>query len=247
MRRLFPAVSLIAALALTAAACGQAQPTAAAGPAPMGDQIRNYILEHPEVVEEAITKLQQKRQAAADAQLRQALADNRAKLEHDPRDYVAGNPNGKVTLVEFFDYRCPYCKASLPELEKLLQSNKDVRLVLKEFPILSPVSESASRAAIAAKAQGRYWPVHQALLKEKNLDEAAIQRILKENGVNVNQAAQVATAQPTSKLIDDTHALARTTGVTGTPAFVIGDKMIAGWVPDDIEAAIKQARAAAAA
>jgi len=230
---------LIAALALASAACGQAAPGKGAA---AGDQIRDYILAHPEVVEEAINKLQTKRQAAADAQLKQAVAQNRAQIEHDPRDFVAGNPNGKVTVVEFFDYRCPYCKAAMPEISKLLSENKDVRLVLKEFPILSPVSESASRAAIAAKAQGKYWPVHQAMLAEKNLDEAAIQRILMDNGVDVNAAARAATAQPTTTLIDDVHALARTTGVTGTPAFIIGDQMIAGWDPARIEEAIKQAR-----
>jgi len=238
--RLVTALGLIAALALSTAACGKTQQ--AQGPA--GDQIRSYLLEHPEIVEEAINKLQQKRQAAADAQIRQAVATSRAKLERDPRDFVAGNPNGKVTVVEFFDYRCPYCKAAMPEIEKLLSDNKDVRLVLKEFPILSPVSESAARAAIAAKAQGKYWPVHQAMLAEKNLDEDAIQRILKANGVDLNAAAQAATAQPTSTLIDDVHALARTTGVTGTPAFIIGDQMIAGWDPAKIQEAVKQARAA---
>lgn len=238
--RLVTALGLIAALALSTAACGKAQQAQV----PAGDQIRSYLLEHPEIVEEAINKLQQKRQAAADAQIRQAVATSRAKLERDPRDYVAGNPNGKLTVVEFFDYRCPYCKAAMPEIEKLLSDNKDIRLVLKEFPILSPVSESAARAAIAAKAQGKYWPVHQAMLAERNLDEDAIQRILKDNGVDVNAAARVATAQPTSALIDDVHALARTTGVTGTPAFIIGDQMIAGWDPAKIQEAVKQARAA---
>jgi protein-disulfide isomerase len=241
--RLYPILGLVAAAALVIAACGQAGPgKAAQSAAPGSDQIRAYLLAHPEVIEEALGKLQEKRQAAADAQVKAALESHRGSLERDPRDFVAGNPNGKITLVEFFDYRCPYCKAALPDIQKLIAANKDVRFVLKEFPILSPVSDSAARAAIAAKAQGKYWPVHQALLSEKNLDEAAVARILKDNGVDLTKAEAAAKAKATSDQIDDTHALARITGVNGTPAFMIGDKMIAGWMPDQIKAGIEAER-----
>ena len=242
--RFSPALGLVAAFALVTAACGQSTPAKTGQAAASGDQIRAYILEHPEIIEEAMGKLQAKRQAAADSALKTVLAQNRAKIDHDPRDYVAGNPNGKVTVVEFFDYRCPYCKAALPELQKLVASNKDVRLVLKEFPILSDVSKNASRAAIAAKAQGKYWPVHQALLSEKNLDDAAIERILKANGVDMTKARADAVTQATTTQIDDNHTLAMTTGVTGTPAFLIGDKMVSGWMPEDIQAGIDAQRKA---
>jgi protein-disulfide isomerase len=238
--RLFPALGLIAALALATAACGQSGPAKSAS----GDEIRAYILDHPEIIEEAMAKLQTKRQADADNQLKLALTQNRTKIDRDPRDYVAGNPDGKITVVEFFDYRCPYCKAALPEIEKLVATNKDVRFVLKEFPILSPVSESASRAAIAAKQQGKYWPVHAALLSEKNLDDAAIERILKASGVDMTKAKADAVDKTVTAQLDETHALAKSTGVTGTPAFVIGDKMISGWVPSEVQAGIEAARKA---
>ena len=238
--RLLPIIGTIAAFALATAACGQASQHADAS----GDQIRAYILAHPEVIEQAMTKLQDKRQAEADAQVGKVLVANRSKMEQDPRDFVYGNPNGKVTLVEFFDYRCPYCKAAMSDIDKLVADNKDVRLVLKEFPILSPVSESASRAAIAAKAQGKYWPVHEALLAEKDLDDAAIARILKANGVDLTRASADAIAAPTSQLIKDVHTLARDSGVTGTPAFIVGDKMVSGWVPEQIQADIEAARKA---
>ena len=241
--RLFPALGLIAAYALVTVACGQT-PAAKSAAAGSGDQIRAYILEHPEIIEEAMGKLQAKRQAAADEQIKVSLAQNRPKIDHDPRDFVAGNPNGKITVVEFFDYRCPYCKAALPDLQKLIAANKDVRLVLKEFPILSAVSENATRAAIAAKAQGKYWAVHQAMLSEKSLDDAAIERILKANGVDMTKARADAVAKATSDEIDDNHALARATGVNGTPAFLIGDKMISGWMPEDIQAGITAQRKA---
>lgn len=236
--RLSSALIAALALAIPAASCGQP----ASGPAANGDQIRAYLLAHPEVIEEAIGKLQMQRQAAADTQLRQALTANRAKIERDPRDHVVGNPDGKVTVVEYFDYRCGYCKAATPEIAKLIASNKDIRFVLKEFPILSPVSETAARAAIGAKAQGKYWPVHQAMLAEKNLDAAAIDRILRENGVDVARAKAVGAAPSTTALLEQTRQIGRAAGVTGTPAFIIGDKVIAGWVAEDIQAGIAAER-----
>lgn len=228
---------LLLAPALLLAACGERTPGAVSG-----DQVRAYLLEHPEVIEEALGKLQEKRQAAADTQLKKLIADNRDKLERDPRDYVAGNPAGKVTIVEFFDYRCPYCKAARPEIEKLLAANKDVRYVLKEYPILSPASEAAARAAIGARQQGKYWPVHQALMSAQTLDEPTIDRVLKENGVDVPKAQAVAVDEATDAQLDDIRALARLTGVSGTPAFVIGGRMIAGWSPEEIEKALADAR-----
>ena len=228
--------SALLASALALSACDQGKPVIG------GDQVRAYLLEHPEVIEEALAKLQVKRQAAADQQLRQSLVARRAELERDPRDFVAGNPDGKITIVEFFDYRCPYCKVARPEISKLLEANKDVRYVMKEYPILSPASEAAARAAIGAQAQGKYLPVHHALMSEQTLDETSIRRILAENGVDVQKALEVGTAAPVAKQLDDTRTLARETGVNGTPAFVIGDRMIAGWDPRQIAEALEAAR-----
>ena len=229
------------ALLLILAACGQDSPSTATG-----DQIRAYLLENPEVVEEALTKLQEKRQVAADTQLREALVKNRAALERDPRDYVHGNPNGKVTIVQFFDYRCPYCKTAVPHIEKLLADNDDLRMVMKEYPILSPASEAAARAALGAKAQGKYWPVHVDLMNEMNLDDTTIMRVLRENGVDVEKAVQTGTSAQANDMLEDARELARTSGVSGTPAFVIGDRVVAGFMPDEIEKAIEEARAAPA-
>lgn len=223
--------------ALLLAACGQPAPGAA-----QGDQVRQYLLEHPEVIEEAMAKLQAKRQAAADSELTKLLSANKEKLERDPRDFVAGNPNGAVTVVEFFDYRCPYCKVASEGVDKLLAQNKDVRLVLKEYPILSPASEMAARAAIAAKAQGKYWPVHRALMAEQNLDAASIERILRANGIDMVKAEAVINAPATDAHIGDVRQLGRETRVSGTPAFLIGDRVVPGWAEDQVVDAIKAAR-----
>lgn len=233
----------VVAVALTFMGCSpKAAETSAPVPKELGDQIRTYLLAHPEVIEEAANALQAKRQTQADAAIKVALSSNKTKNEHDGRDFVAGNSEGKITVVEYFDYRCPYCKAAIGDLNKMLMENRDVRLVLKEFPILSKTSENAARAAIGAKAQGKYMEVHSAFLEEKNLDDAAIDRILKAKGVDVAKAKAVGQEASTTAQIEEIHALGRASGVSGTPAFIIGDKMIAGWAPDDIKAEIEAAR-----
>ena len=239
--RLIPALLLAAALALPAAGCSAA-PAAKDSDKVFGEKVRAYLIAHPEVLEEVMGKLQETREAAADKASAVALAAHRQSVEHDPRDFVAGNPQGKVTVVEFFDYRCPYCKAASADIQKLIATNSDLRLVLKEFPILSPVSEKAARAAIGAKAQGKYLPVHIALLAEKNLDEAAIDRILAANGVDAAKAKADGATKEADAQISEIHELAKSTGVTGTPAFVVGDKLIAGWDMAAVQAEIEAAR-----
>jgi protein-disulfide isomerase len=233
--------------AFAGAGChAQSSPESAADKA-FGAKVRAYLLAHPEVIQEAVDKLQAKETAAKDAEARTAVAAHRQALEHDPRDGVVGNPNGRITLVEFFDYRCPYCKAAEPDLQKLLAANPDVRLVLKEFPILdaedqSHISEDAARGALAAIPQGRYAQVHEALLAERHLDEAAIHDVLSHNGVDMAKDQALAAAKPITDHIAENHALARDLGVDGTPAFVIGDTVISGARLEDIQAAITAAR-----
>ena len=139
----------LAVLALPAAACHAQE---SASDVAFGKRVRGYLLAHPEVLREAFEQLQVKEAAQKAVGARAAIASRRNLLERDPRDPVLGNPHGKVTVVEFFDYRCPFCKAAEPGVEKLLADNPDVRLVLKQFPILdledqTHVSEDATRAA----------------------------------------------------------------------------------------------------
>ena len=236
---------LAAAVALPSAGCTKEPARDKA----FGEKVHAYLLAHPEVIEEAIDKLNSSRQANQRAAAKTAIAEHRRQLERDPRDFVAGNPAGAVTVVEFFDYRCPFCKASQPDVLKLLQTHKDVRLVLKEFPILdaednTKISEDAARAALAAKAQGKYLPVHEALLAEKHLDEAGIQRVLKEHGVDLAQAKTLAQAPATGSLLSDNHTLARAIGIDGTPTFIVGDKLVQGARMDELEAGIAAVREA---
>ena len=144
--------------------------------------MRAYLLEHPEVLEEAIQRLDEKRTAQATADQGKALAANRRALTADPRDPVAVAANGTITVVEFFDYRCGFCKSAAPEVLKLLQTEKDVRLVFKELPILPDangrigVSERAARLALAARSSGKYVAVHRDLMAERALDDAGSAR-----------------------------------------------------------------------
>jgi protein-disulfide isomerase len=213
-----------------------------------GERVHAYLVNHPEVIEEALTRLQQKQVAEAASLTRSKIGENRAALIADPRDFVAGNPKGTITVVEFFDYRCGYCKVAQPELEQLLAQNRDVRLVLKEFPILPDrdgrlgVSLRAARAALAAGAHGKYAAVHAALMAHKSLDDDAINAILTANGLNPATIKASGEADAITDHLTATHTLGTTIGVQGTPAFVIGETMIPGADIEALKAAIEDAR-----
>jgi protein-disulfide isomerase len=242
MRRL---VALAALLSLGLAACSQASGQSAQGDDAFGKQVRAYLLKHPEVIEEASAKLNEQRRLQALAQSSSTITARKAALEADPHDFVA-NPQGRVTVVEFFDYRCPYCKASLPALEDLIAHNKDVRFVFKEFPILADsdgkigVSLRAARAAMAAAEVGKYTQVHHDLMIQKPLDDDGIARALKANGIDPAKAMTTAYDQH----LKDVHELAAAINANGTPAFVVGDHLIEGARMDDLAADIAEARKA---
>ena len=244
----WPAVLLAAALTL--AACSRPATTTVAAAAPDGEafhqQVVDYLLRHPEVIDEAAGKVEQKRHALAMAASAKAIVLRRAALERDPRDYVA-NPEGKVTVVEFFDYRCPYCKAALPQLEALIRDNRDIRFVFKEYPIIPDqngqigVSLRAAEAALAARRAGKYLPVHDALMAAPDLDDAAIVRILRENGVDGAQA--MPSAQDLDHL-NDVRKLGLDIHAIGTPTFIVDGALVESSLPK-LAAAIEQARKAA--
>ena len=246
MRRppLIRPVALAALLALAAAACSPGPAKTTADDDAFGRQVRAYLLKHPEVIEEAGAKLNEQRRAQALAAASTAIAGKRMQLEADPADYVA-NPSGKITVVEFFDYRCPYCKAAQPDLKGLIANNKDIRFVFKQFPILPDadgklgVSLRAARAAMAAQAAGKYLPVHDALMSARPLDDAAIAKAMKDNGLDPLPAV-ASTAY--DRRIKAVHDLAVDIGATGTPSFVVGDALIEGNQMDVLAAAIAKAR-----
>lgn len=240
MRNLLWAAVLVG-LALTA--CSRPADKAEAS----RDQVLAYLDNHPEVINEAASRYELKRRKEMLAQSAKAIAVRRAALERDPRDFVA-NPNGKVTVTEFFDYRCPYCKAALPAIQSLILQNPDIRFVFKEYPILPDadgkigVSLRASEAALAAARAGKYQSVHDAMMAMKPLDDAGIDKALRDNGLD--PAIAIASADD-ARHIKDVRDLAMAIGATGTPTFVVGDTLIAGSSMDELALAIQQARQAA--
>lgn len=191
--------------------------------------IREYLINNPEVLEEAIRALQAKREAMRLAAARTSIQKNRKQIYADPEDPVGGNPNGDVTIVEFFDYRCGYCKRVAPVVEAALAKDKKIRLVYKEFPVLGPNSVLAARAALASRAQGKYLVFHKALIKAKiSYDEASIMKIATAVGIDTARLKKDMQAPDIQAYIVKTRALARSLGIRGTPAFVVGDQMFPG-------------------
>lgn len=229
---------LAAAAALALAGCQQADDAA------FGSRVRAYLLEHPEVLEEAINKLNEQRAQTAAAETVKLVAANRQALERDPRDPVIGRPDAPITVVEFFDYRCGFCKSAAPDVLALADQN-DVRVVMKEMPILPDsdtgrlgVSLQAAKVALIARDQGKYAEVHRALMAERALDSAAVERIARANGIDPASLD----APALQKHLDDIQSLAAKLSVDGTPAFFVGDKVISGADMDAVRAAIEAQR-----
>ena len=238
-------LSLALSLALALAACGKSPAALAADDPAFGEKVKAYLMAHPEIIEEAIGKLQENKQTAAAQALVGKLNAHRAAIDRDPRDFVV-NPGGKITVVEFFDYRCGYCKLAAPEITKLVQQNPDIRFVFKEFVIFGPESEAAARAAIGAGRQGKYFDTYQRFMAEKALDRAAVPRLLKAGGIDVAKAQATGAEADVTKHLKDVHDLAITLGIEGTPAFIVGDVMVPGADMEALNAAIQRARGKAA-
>ncbi|NWH09022.1 MAG: DsbA family protein [Alphaproteobacteria bacterium] len=208
--------------------------------------VHDYLVAHPEILTEMISELESRDRAAAEKSALGAIAEHRKMLDDDGYSFVAGNPKGDVTVVEFFDYNCGYCKQVRPSVVALLESDPNVRLVLKEFPILGPTSVIATRAAMAAQKQGAvYWDYHNKMLAhEGRLDEATIFALAGEAGLDVARLKADMEDPAIAERISRTEELARKIGVDGTPSFVIGDKLAGGAEDlDGLKALVAAARA----
>lgn len=229
MRR--PASSLLACLILVFAAAAGAR---AQGGLPVSEIeriVKDYLLREPEVLFEALQELQRRRDSAEAERQRAVIAERRGELVGRGDDPVLGDPTGDVTIVEFMDYRCGYCRSMAPALRALLEQDRRVRLVIKEFPILGPDSVTAARAALAARKQGRYGELHWALFQAKDLSEPAILELARRQGLDAERLARDMRAAEIEQAIERTRALAEALGISGTPSFVVGDTLIPGAAP----------------
>ncbi|MBL8071680.1 MAG: DsbA family protein [Nitrospira sp.] len=191
--------------------------------------IEQYIRSHPEVIEQSLQSLENKRAAEEQERQKAALATHQQDLLNDPASPVSGNPAGDVTVVEFFDYRCGYCKKAASALTQLQQSDARVRVVYKDFPILGEISELAAKAALASNLQGKHRAFHEALLAAKDdLTKEHLFRIAGEAGLDVNRLDQDMTRPEWQPILDRNRALAKTLGISGTPAFIVGNDLVPG-------------------
>jgi protein-disulfide isomerase len=191
--------------------------------------IREYLRVHPEVVMEALQEMERRQQEAQKRQRAEAVRTYLTELTQDPGSPVGGNPQGQVTIVEFFDYQCGYCKRVTVEIKKLLQTDSDVRLVYRALPILGPVSVFSARAALAAHRQGKYEPLHAALMEtNERLTEQKVLQLAAQVGLDVAQLEK-AMADPTvAAALDRNFDLQRKLNIQGTPALVVGMEFIPG-------------------
>ncbi|MGH6920293.1 MAG: DsbA family protein, partial [Geminicoccaceae bacterium] len=173
--------------------------------------------------------LQERQRAEEMSETQDALRAREDQLLRDPDSPVGGNPNGDVSLVEFFDYNCPYCRRVAPTVTELEEADPDLRVVYKEFPILGPGSEFAARAALAARKQGKYVPFHNALMRATDqVTEQTVIEIAREVGLDTERLEQDMRDPAIEDAIARNLQLANALGITGTPSFVIGDRMVPG-------------------
>ncbi len=205
--------------------------------------VREYLLENPEIIAEALDVLQQREEAAELERQRLALVDQHDAIFNSSSP-IMGNPNGDVTLVEFFDYQCGFCKRVLDDVFAVAEDDPGLRVVFKDLPILGPSSVVAARASLAARNQGLYTEYHNALMAHRGqLSDRVIFDTAAEVGLDVNQLRTDMQSPEIREELNDNIRLAQQLGIRGTPAFIIGDEIIPGARSlQEIEASIERAR-----
>jgi len=205
----------------------------AAQQAEIGQIVRDYLVKNPEVLID-VTRELEKRQASVQAeQHEKVVTEKQAEIFRSSYDYVLGNPNGKISIAEYFDYNCGWCKRALGEVQKLVDADKDVRIVMKELPIFGADSEFAAKAAMASKAQGKYWEFHTALMQERRVTKDNTFDIAKKVGLDVEKL-KVDMAKPEiDAAMKATAATAQALGIEGTPGFIIDSRINVGYLTAD--------------
>lgn len=232
MLNLKPLGGALLALALTVAAPALAEPLTPEQKAEVEKTIREYLLRNPEVILEAMEELEARQKEQAVSQAREGILKHKTQLFASPHDFVV-NPNGTVPVVEFFDYQCGYCKQVFPVMHRA-QREPDVRFIYKEFPILGEASVLAAKAAIAARRQGKYVELHNALMQHRGrLSEDAVMAIAEDVGLDVKQLKSDMARPEVAAAIEANLSLGRALGVRGTPTIIVGDSL----APGAIEAA----------
>jgi protein-disulfide isomerase len=248
MKRSLQVAAALACTVLIAPAAGRAQSFDDQQKTELQSIIREYLVQHPEVLQESMAELE-KRQAAAEAEKAKAAVKNNAQTLFDSnRQVVVGNAQGDVTLVEFFDYNCGYCKRALTDLTDLIKDDGKLRVVLKEFPVLGPGSQEAAQVAIAARMQDKsgkkYFDFHQRLLSGRGqADRARALAAAKEAGFDMAKLERDMTSPEVKATIEENMKLAEQLGLNGTPSYVVGSDVVVGAVGlEALKGKVKAAR-----
>lgn len=243
-------------ITLTAAAALMANTAFAGGLGTMTDderaafqaEVRQYLLENPQVLMEAMQVLQDQQDQATAAQEQTVLSENHDALFNDPNSWVGGNPDGDITVVEFLDYRCGYCRKANDEVTDLVKSDGNIRLVIKEFPILGDDSVASSRFAIAVRmlhGDDAYRKVHDALITLRGTpDPETLARLAEDMGLAAQPILDKMNADEVTSIIAANHAIAQQLNISGTPTFIVDDVLLRGYLPEeDMRRIVAEARA----
>src|SRR5881227_382778 len=235
LRKLVPA---LLALAVFGAPAASAQSFTDAQRGDIETIVKNYLIAHPEVLEEAMSELN-KRQAAAEAEKHEAsITQNADAIFNSPRGVTLGNKDGDVTFVEFFDYNCGYCKRAMADMMELMKSDPKLKVVLKEFPVLSAGSVEAAQVAVAVRMQDptgkKYLDFHQKLLGGRGAaDKARAMAVAKEVGLDIGKLEKDLASAEVRSTLEENFKLAEAMGMNGTPSYVIGKQVVIGAVGVD--------------
>lgn len=205
--------------------------------------MKEYLMENPEMITEAMNGLREKQERMAEEQAKEMIAKYEADFRSGKFPY-AGNKDGDVIVVEFYDYNCGYCKKALPDVQALLKEDDNVMVVFMDMPILGPTSLTAAKWAMAAQNQGKYFEYHTELMSfQGNKDEAALTKLAEKIGLDVEKMKVDAESKEVQDRINETVTVGREIGVQGTPAFIVGDQFFRGYIGEEaLIASVKEER-----
>lgn len=211
-------------------------------------EVKQYLIENPEVLMEAMQVLQDRQDKLAADQDQKTLSDNKDFLFNDPDSWVGGNPDGNITVVEFMDYRCGYCRKAYAEVADLVKSDGNIRFVVKEFPILGDDSVASARFAIAMRilhGDDAYAATHDALINLRGTPDAdTLGRLAVQMGYDAQPVLDMMNAEKVTAIIAANHAVAAQLNITGTPTFVVDNTLLRGYLPEeDMKKIIEKERA----
>ncbi len=232
------AIPIAAALLLTFPAVAPAQSFSTDQRHEIENIVKEYLIAHPEVLQEVMAALDKRQQESDAAKVRATIKSDKATLFDSPHQVVLGNPHGDVTVVEFFDYNCPHCKDAVSDMLTLLKTDHNLKFVLKEFPILTEGSVEAARVAVAVRMQdptgAKYLAFHKALFSGRGLvDKARALGAAKQVGCDMARIDKDMTSDEVTRTMAEDQHLADALGVNGTPAYVVGDQLVIGAVGYD--------------